>query len=215
MTKKAPFMRLLTLLLLLVLFANDGSQAGAQSSDEIIVDSDLSFADALGDQKIPDLVKKQLRLTTVRYYSFDGKLHQGQLVIHKSLQRDIVEIFQELEKRSFPIAKVIPVSKYNYSDEESMSDNNTSAFNYRTIEGKKSLSKHAFGRAIDINPFLNPIIQRRNIKPKGATYNPQAAGTITKNGIVVQLFKRKGWKWGGGWKITKDYQHFEKGWTIF
>lgn len=211
MAKKAPVARLLILFLLLILFASDRSVADTQPPDEVIIDSDLSFADALGNQKFPGLIKKQLRLTSVRYYSFDGKLHQGQLVIHKSLQKDIIEIFHELEKKRFPVAKVIPVSKYNYSDDESMSDNNTSAFNYRTIEGERLLSKHAFGKAIDINPFLNPIIRRGIINPKGATYDPKAAGTITKNGIVVQVFKRKGWQWGGVWRTTKDYQHFEKG----
>jgi hypothetical protein len=26
----------------------------------------------------------------------------------------------------------------------------------------------------------------------------------------VKLFKKLGWTWGGDWKSTKDYQHFEK-----
>jgi hypothetical protein len=27
---------------------------------------------------------------------------------------------------------------------------------------------------------------------------------------AVQIFKKYGWKWGGDWKDTKDYQHFQK-----
>lgn len=211
MTSIASAARLLALLPLLILSANGAAAVNAQQADGIIIDSDLSLADALGDQKIPGPVKQQLRLVAVRYYSFDGKLHRGQLVIHRSLQREIAEIFRELERARFPIAKVIPVSQYHYSDDDSMADNNTSAFNYRRVEGTRVLSPHAFGRAIDINPFLNPMIQRGVTKPAGATYNPRVAGTITKNGIVARTFRRRGWRWGGGWKKLKDYQHFEKG----
>jgi peptidoglycan L-alanyl-D-glutamate endopeptidase CwlK len=211
MTATVSAARLLALLSLLILSANGGASVNAQQADGIIIDSDLSLADALGAQEIPGPVKEQLRLVAVSYYSFDGKLHRGQLIIHRSLQRDIVEIFRELERARFPIAKVIPVSKYNYSDDDSMADNNTSAFNYRRVEGTRTLSKHAFGRAIDINPFLNPVIQRGVTRPEGATYNPRASGAITKNGLVARAFRRRGWQWGGGWKNKKDYQHFEKG----
>ena len=39
-----------------------------------------------------------------------------------------------------------------------MLDNNTSCFNYRVVDGTSSLSKHAIGCAIDINPFYNPYV---------------------------------------------------------
>ena len=35
-------------------------------------------------------------------------------------------------------------------------------------------------------------------------------GTILKDSLVVNVFKDEGWKWGGNWKRTKDYQHFYK-----
>lgn len=38
----------------------------------------------------------------------------------------------------------------------SMEDNNSSAFNYRPIEGTDRPSKHALGTAIDINTLYNP-----------------------------------------------------------
>jgi hypothetical protein len=91
-----------------------------------------------------------------------------------------------------------------------MKDNNTSAFNYRVISGTRTFSTHALGRAIDINPFLNPQIKNGEISPEGATYNKYKWGTITANSWLTHEFYKRGWRWGGSWKFTKDYQHFEK-----
>ena len=41
-----------------------------------------------------------------------------------------------------------------------MAADNTSAFNFRVVAGSGTLSQHAFGRAIDINPVENPWIRR-------------------------------------------------------
>jgi hypothetical protein len=27
---------------------------------------------------------------------------------------------------------------------------------------------------------------------------------------VIDIFKKYGWKWGGNWRSSKDYMHFEK-----
>ena len=205
-----------SVLILAGLLALDCAQVATQLATQkaldnaVVIDSALSFDDALKGQRLPPSIKRRLRLVNVRYYSFDGRLHQGQLVIHKDLKQSIVAIFGELKDHRFPIAKVVPMSKYNYDDEASMLDNNTSAFNYRTVEGRRVLSQHALGRAIDINPFQNPIIERGGSRPRGAQYEPQAKGTIVINGLVVRAFLKRGWKWGGAWKTKKDYQHFEK-----
>lgn len=159
---------------------------------------------------IPQSVKKDLRIISVHYYSFDGKIHQGQLVVHKEVEKDLIDIFDIILKRKFPINKVIPISKYDWSDDKSMKDNNTSVFNYRKIEGTNTLSRHASGKAIDINPFQNPQIKRGKTIPKGATYNEKISGTIVKNSWLVSEFTKRGWQWGGNWKSSKDYQHFEK-----
>ena len=54
-------------------------------------------------------------------------------------------------------------------DELSMEDNNTSAFNCREIPGTGPWSQHAFGRAIDLNPLLNPYIDCTGaFQPKNA-----------------------------------------------
>lgn len=180
------------------------------TSRQIIIDSDYTIEEALMGKDIPDKIKRNLTLIDVQYYSFDRRLHQGQLVVHRDLSTDLIKIFKKIKEEKFPIAKVIPVVHYNWDDEKSMEDNNTSALNYRFIAGTNKLSNHSFGTAIDINPLLNPYIRRDLHQPEGSEYNTDIKGTITKDSFLVKEFKKLGWEWGGNWKDRKDYQHFEK-----
>ncbi len=180
------------------------------SEQKAITDCGYTLAEALKGKNIPANIKSRLVIVDVEYYSFDGKLHAGQLVVNKDLAKDIIGIFKEIKKIKFPVAKVIPVCAYDWSDSASMSDDNTSAFNYRFIKGTKKLSNHALGRAVDINPLFNPQIKKDEILPPNGSYKSSRPGTITRNSPVVEFFKKKGWIWGGDWKSSKDYQHFEK-----
>jgi len=181
-----------------------------------IVDSNITLSEAL-KKYTPQEFKTRQRIIDVLYYSFDGRVHKGQIVIEERLVRDIREVFRIILDTRFPVKSVIPVShsrfykdgEYN-SDGQSMLSNNTSAFNYRVVTGGKKLSMHAYGFAIDINPVQNPYIKGSVVLPAGAIYNPYAPGTLTRNCPVVKSFKRLGWTWGGEWKSLKDYQHFEK-----
>jgi len=181
------------------------------SDENIIIDSDLTFEEAIDGTKAPDSVIKNLVLLNIKYTSFDGKIHQGQLVVHKDLAEEVKEIFEFMLKEKFPIAKMIPIVKYGWSDEESMEDNNTSAFNYRFIAGTTRLSNHSFGRAIDINPFFNPVIYPDGRKVPGkAKYEADKPGRLHENHIVVKEFKRLGWRWGGNFSKYSDLHHFDK-----
>lgn len=181
-----------------------------EKKPDIITDCNYDFEQATAGLEIPAEIKKQLVLVNVQYYSFDGKLHAGQLVINKKDSSSIVAVFKELKEIRFPVKCVIPVVKYHWNDEESMEANNTSAFNYRRIEGSYRLSNHAKGFAIDINPRLNPQYKHGEYSPHGAVYDTTINGTIHAKSGIVKIFKRRGWKWGGEWVDLKDYQHFEK-----
>lgn len=176
-------------------------------SQSLIIDCHYSEQDAIFNTSFPKEVVNMQELVTVQYYSFDKKLHQGQIVVHKDLAKDIKEIFEVIKEAQFPIQSVIPIVRFKWSDVASIKVNNTSAFNYRTISGTKKMSDHAYGRAIDVNPFLNPWVGKGK---STRSYNPQVEGTLTANCIVVKEFKKRGWKWGGDWKSSKDYQHFSK-----
>ena len=181
-----------------------------------IIDSNISLSEALKKESPPEFKKRQ-RLVELPYYSFDGKIHRGQLVIDERLAGDIREVFRVALENKFPIMSVIPIShdrffkngKWN-EDDQSMLADNTSAFNYRTATGSKHLSMHAYGFAIDINPAQNPYIKGNIVLPPGAVYDTAKPGTLGANSPIVKTFKRLGWTWGGDWKSLKDYQHFEK-----
>lgn len=181
-----------------------------------IIDSSMSLAEALRKESPPEFKERQ-RLVEVVYYSFDKKIHKGQLVIDERLVEDIQEVFRVALENKFPIASVIPIAHDRFlkngiwnEDDQSMLANNTSAFNYRLVTGGKKLSKHAYGFAVDINPVQNPYIKGDIVLPAGAVYDPNKPGTLTCDSPVVKTFKRFGWTWGGNWKSLKDYQHFEK-----
>lgn len=181
-----------------------------------IVDSYMSFEQAIR-KGCPPEIEKNLIIADILYYSFDEKIHKGQLVIDKRLKEDIIEVFQTALREKFPIGSVIPISHERFfkdgqwnDDNLSMQANNTSAFNYRVITGGKSLSKHAYGFAIDINPVQNPYIKGDVVLPPAAVYDVSNPGTLTPDGPLVKTFLRLGWAWGGNWNTLKDYQHFEK-----
>lgn len=183
----------------------------AQSnSEKIIIDSDLTFEESIAGISIPVSVKNNLVLIEVQYYSFDEKLHQGQLLVHKSVVEDLKEIFEIIKEIKFPVHKVVPIVNYGWNDEASMLANNTSCFNYRKQRGTNVISYHSKGLAIDINPLLNPHIKNNKLIPTGAIYDKTKPGTLTSSSQIVKEFKKRGWHWGGNWRASKDYQHFEK-----
>lgn len=193
-------------------------EPGPQVSESIVIDSDMTEEEAFDGlaPECPEEIRQKQKLLTVTYYAFDGKVHQGQLAADADLEEDIRAVFDVALRERFPIHSVIPISdqrfrKYGrWDDDLSMAANNTSAFNYRRITGGTRLSNHALGRAIDINPLLNPYIKGALVLPPGATYDLRAEGTLTADHPVVQEFLRRGWTWGGNWDVPKDYQHFEK-----
>src|SRR4030065_1425014 len=181
------------------------------NNDNIIMDSDYNFSDAIVGTNAPLEIVDRLSMVDVCYFSFDGLRHQGQIIINSELEDDVGEIFALIEKLKFPIGSVIPIVTYGWQDGESMAANNTSGFNYRIIEGTTKLSLHSFGRAVDINPVQNPVTYPNGlIAPQGAVYNRQKKGAFTLANPIVQEFLKRGWHWGGNFEQPKDYHHFEK-----
>ncbi len=180
----------------------------------LVIDSDLSLVEALAGSSAPLSVLEKQCLIRVEYIGFDDLEHVGQIVVDEKLRTEVSDIFKSLKILKFPIGKVVPVAIYGWSDEQSMSDNNSSGFNFRYIKGSDRLSYHAYGRAIDINPKLNPYIAKSGeVIPSGSQYDVAVPGTIVAGGEVVKLFESYGWEWGGHWGKTRgyfDYHHFEK-----
>ncbi len=157
-----------------------------------------------------------LSYLTLTYVGYDGKTYLGNMIVDKKLADEVLLIFEELYEAEFPIECIEPMYKYNGDDELSMESNNTSSFNDRPVTGGTGLSYHQLGRAIDINPYVNPYVKKSEdiVLPASAEmYTDRKLdekGMIKADGICVNIFKKYGWTWGGDWTSLKDYQHFEK-----
>jgi len=154
-----------------------------------------------------------LRTVRLSYWGFDGRAHEGTLVVSSRVTADVVAIFRRLYEARFPIRRMQPVSAYRGSDDASMAADNTSSFNCRRAVGSAtgSWSSHAYGLAIDVNPVENPyVLGSRVLPPSGRAYlNRSRArpGMATRSGVLVRAFASRGWTWGGRWNAP-DYQHF-------
>lgn len=160
---------------------------------------------------------EELRYVKVLYYGFDDATHEGELIVNKAIAEDIVEIFEELYEIKYPIEQMVLVDEYDADDNASMEANNTSAFNFRKVDGTNRLSQHSYGLAIDINPFYNPYVREIDgktvILPTGAEeYADRSLDCnyyIRKDDAIYQAFVSRGFTWGGDWNTLKDYQHFQ------
>lgn len=171
------------------------------------------------DLEQPAITTDELSYVHVLYTDFDGNSQEGELICNQSIAPDLVEIFHELYRAEYRIEKIRLIDAYEGDDDLSMADNNTSCFNYRVVSGSSSLSRHAYGLAIDINPLYNPYItynrdQTITVSPAaGADYADRSKAfpyKIDEDDLCCRLFKEHGFIWGGNWNSCKDYQHFQK-----
>ena len=154
-----------------------------------------------------------LRRLLLDHWGFDGHVHRGELVVHRNYARRIVAVFHKLFKARYRIQRMHLVDVYGADDDRSMAANNSSGFNCRFVSGTRRWSEHARGRAIDLNPLVNPYVTRDGrVSPRGgrpyANRSVRAPGMIHHGGVVVRAFAAAGWPWGGHWTGAKDYQHF-------
>ena len=160
------------------------------------------------------MLRSDLRYIRLLHVGFDGETHIGELVVNASLANEVCDIFRKLYDANYQIESVCLVDDFEGDDHASMVANNTSAFNYRVVDDSDSLSNHAYGAAIDINPLYNPYVTKKGVSPiEGEEYadrTKEFEHKIDENELCYQLFTEAGYTWGGSWKSVKDYQHFEK-----
>ncbi len=162
-----------------------------------------------------------LRYLRLLHRNANGEAQLGEMVVNAAIADAVVGIFRKLFEAGYSIGRMVLIDEYDADDEASMSDNNTSCFNYRTVAGTKAtLSKHALGLAIDINPLYNPCVRSRGgstlVQPANArpfATNRESRGDIPmkidRSDLAYRLFVQAGFRWGGAWRSLKDYQHFE------
>ncbi len=159
-----------------------------------------------------------LRYLQCLHVDKDGKIFVGEMVVNKRVADDVLDIFYQLYQAKYPIEKMLLIDYWNADDERAMRDNNSSSFNFRFISHTKTVSKHGKGLAIDINTLYNPyhkVLRNGKEVIEPATGKPYLDRTkkfdykIEKGDLCYRLFTAKGFKWGGDWSRSKDYQHFE------
>lgn len=136
------------------------------------------------------LPRENLRYIHVLHVGFDNQVHEGELVVNKDIADDVLEIFKELYESGYQIEKVRLVDEYDADDESSMSDNNSSAFNFRFISHTTKISKHGMGMAVDINTLYNPYVKtvdgELSIEPaNGADYVDRSKDFRTRLTMMI------------------------------
>jgi poly-gamma-glutamate synthesis protein (capsule biosynthesis protein) len=155
---------------------------------------------------------EDLRLVSVDHWGYDGLEHRGEVVVHAEYAEAFVGLFHVLFDARFPIERMQLVDVFEGDDHASTLANNTAAFNCRSVVGRPgSWSEHAFGRAIDVNPRVNPYVLDPRIQhPALAPYLDRSLaepGMIRAGDAIIAAFVGIGWQWGGTWS-SPDYQHF-------
>ena len=192
---------------------------GKLFSSEPLPDRVFSRVQGKSYKKGCTVPREQLRYVKVLHWNGDGKVCLGEIVCHRSIAADLVEIFRELYNARYPIGRIVLIDNYDADDTGSMCDNNTSCFNYRHVAGTRVPSNHSYGKAIDINPLYNPYVKKKadgtlTVSPKTGRQYADRSKTfkykIDRQDLCYKLFTKHGFTWGGSWKRSKDYQHFEK-----
>lgn len=152
----------------------------------------------------------ELAYAQVSFFGFDGEFHTGEMLVHRDSAEDLVNIFAQLHEMRFPIEQMEIVSNADLALGPDGKPNNTTAFTCRRSVSSSRWSRHAFGDAIDINPFHNPYVSGDLILPTQAgayiDRDRDVPGLISQD--VVALFADIGWGWGGEWNSVKDWMHF-------
>ena len=150
----------------------------------------------------------------VAFWGFDGQRHTGELLVNRTVAEDVVQVFGVLYRTRFPQEQLGIVRSWDPDAPSTGDGNGTGAFVCRPTTGATYFSQHAYGLAIDLNPFQNPYARGDVVLPElASSYLDRSrvrAGMITADGPVVRAFARIGWEWGGAWRSSRDYMHFSQ-----
>ena len=104
-----------------------------------------------------------VRLT---FWGFDDARHTGELLLNKSAAGDVVSVFRTLYRARYPIEEM-RVTRLDELDAPPTGDgNNTGSFVCRPTVGQTTFSQHAYGLAVDVNPFQNPYVKDDLVLPE-------------------------------------------------
>jgi D-alanyl-D-alanine carboxypeptidase len=154
----------------------------------------------------------QLAWVRVTFRGFEGARHTGELLVNNRAAEPLVRVFHQLYDDRFPIEEMRITPKAEQNVAPTGDGNDTGSFNCRPVRGATTYSQHAYGLAVDVNPFQNPYLKGDLVLPELASAYANRGwhrpGMILPDGPVVRAFASIGWGWGGSWQSLKDLQHF-------
>lgn len=154
----------------------------------------------------------ELRYLRMSFWGFDELPHTGEMVVAASVARDVVGVFRKLYAARFPLEQMTLVTQAGLDAPPTGDGNETSAYACRPSTGTTGWSAHAYGIAIDINPFANPYTKGDLVLPElSSSYvnrDWKRPGMIYPGDVVTRAFAAIGWTWGGTWNSLKDRHHF-------
>lgn len=154
----------------------------------------------------------ELRYLSLTFWGFDDRAHTGELVVHAAIAEGVVEVFRELFDALFPIEEMRLVTTADLEAHPTGDGNNTAAYVCRAARQQARWSAHAYGLAVDVNPFQNPYRRGDLVLPELASaYLDRARprpGMIRAGDVVTRAFATIGWTWGGTWRSPTDLMHF-------
>jgi hypothetical protein len=154
----------------------------------------------------------ELAYVNVSHVGFDGEFHTGELLVNGAWADEIVGVFRRLHEERFPIEQMRVIRAEEIDAPPTGDWNDTTSFVCRPAVGNTSWSQHAYGLAVDINPFHNPYEKGDLVLPELASaYTDRdnlRPGMIQAGDVVVDAFAEIGWAWGGNWNTLKDWMHF-------
>ncbi|HET6950260.1 MAG TPA: M15 family metallopeptidase [Acidimicrobiales bacterium] len=155
-----------------------------------------------------------LRYVTVSFWGYDDRPHTGELLVEQGSAEGLTRVFERLFAARYPIEEMRITSPAELDAPPTGDGNNTSAFVCRPTRGSTTWSQHAYGLAVDVNPFANPYVKGDRVLPELATsYQDRAnlrPGMIVAGDQVVDAFADIGWEWGGAWGSPIDTMHFSR-----
>jgi hypothetical protein len=154
----------------------------------------------------------ELSYITVSHWGFDQRFHTGEMIVNAEYADPVVGVFEQLHAARFPIEQMRVVTQADVDAHPTGDWNETTSFVCRPAVGSGSWSRHAYGLAIDINPFHNPYLKGDLVLPELATYYTDRTrvepGMIVDGSVAIGAFAEMGWPWGGNWNSLKDWMHF-------
>ncbi len=154
----------------------------------------------------------QLRYLTMSFRGFDGRPHTGEIVVAARVAQQVVGIFRTLYAQRFPIEEMRLPTTTDLNARPTGDGSNTAGFVCRAARGQTRFSAHAYGLAIDVNPFQNPYRKGDLVLPELASAYADRSwarpGMFLKGSAATRAFTSRGWVWGGTYRSVKDWMHF-------